>query len=69
LLAPAEKGASEINVEKGLDLVAGDRIALLPTSYQNDASDDCHVTAYDALTGIVKINRSRDTQKDSDATL
>ena len=69
MLAPAEKGASEITVEKGLDLVAGDRIALLATSYKQDAADDCHVTAYDATTGIVKINRSRDTKVDNDATL
>ena len=69
LLAPAEKGASQITVEKDLDLVAGDRIGLLPTSYNFTASDDCVVIEYDPATGIVKIDRSRDIKVDNDATL
>jgi hypothetical protein len=69
LLAPAEKGATEITVEKDLDLVAGDRLALLPTSFEPTASDDVHVSEYDALTGIVKIDRSRDLAVDNEAGL
>jgi len=69
LLAPAEKGATQITVEKGLDLVKGDRLALLPTAYEQTASDDVHVTEYDAATGIVKIDRSRDIKVDNDAGL
>ena len=52
LLAPAERGATSITIEPNLDLVEGDRVALLPTSYDNEASDDCHILAYDPLTGI-----------------
>lgn len=33
LLRPAEKDSNEIWVETGLDLVAGDRLALMPTAY------------------------------------
>jgi len=59
LHAPAEKGATEITVEKDLDLVAGDRLGLLPTSFCNDCGDDIHVKEYDASTGIVKFERDR----------
>jgi len=51
LLHPALKGATEILIEKGMDLVPGDRIALLPTSYENTASDDVTVSTYDNATG------------------
>lgn len=51
LLRPALKGATEILIEKGMDLVPGDRIALLPTSYENTASDDVTVSTYDTATG------------------
>jgi hypothetical protein len=69
LLAPAEKGATSITVEKGLDLVEGDRVALLPTSYDNVASDDCHIKAYDPATGVAQIDRSRDVKVDNEAGL
>lgn len=52
-----------------MDLVAGDRIALVPTSYENTASDDCHITEYDIATGIAKIDRSRDIKVDKKAGL
>jgi len=69
LLAPAEKGATQITVEKDLDLVAGDRLALVATSYDNTAADDVHVVDYDIVTGIVKIDRSRDIKVDNEAGL
>lgn len=59
LHAPAEKGATEITIEKDMDLVPGDRLGLLPTSYEPTAGDDVHVIAYDATTGVTKIERSR----------
>jgi parallel beta-helix repeat protein len=34
-----------------MDIVAGDRLALLPTSFDNMASDDVFVKSYDTLTG------------------
>ena len=55
LLHPALKGATEILIEKGMDLVPGDRIALLPTSYENTASDDVTVSTYDTATGSATI--------------
>jgi hypothetical protein len=43
-----------------MDLVQGDRLALLPTSFDNIASDDVFVTAYDNTTGNVTIDRPLD---------
>ena len=40
-----------------MDLEAGDRLALLPTSYDNMASDDVFVTEYDNNTGIASLDR------------
>jgi hypothetical protein len=42
---------TEIYVEPGLDWVVGDRIALGPTSFAHDRSEDNFVTAYDIETG------------------
>lgn len=39
-----------------MDIAPGDRLALLPTSYQNDASDDVIVETYDSATGVVTVN-------------
>jgi hypothetical protein len=47
--------ATEIYVESGLDWVAGDRIALGPTSFAHDRSEDNFVTAYDIETGKVTL--------------
>lgn len=47
LLAPALNGANQITVEINLDLVPGDRIALLPTGFSSHAGDDVIVNAYD----------------------
>lgn len=49
------KDATEIIVEAGLDWVPGDRIALGPTSYTHDRSEDNFVTAYDILSGKVTL--------------
>lgn len=57
LRAEALKGATELLVEPGLDMVAGDRLALLPTSYDSRASDDVFVTSYDNVTGKVNLDR------------
>jgi parallel beta-helix repeat protein len=56
LLAEAKKGENSITVETGLDWVAGDRIALLATSYDRTASDDVFIESYDNTTGILKLN-------------
>jgi hypothetical protein len=39
-----------------LDIVPGDRLALLATSYENMASDDVVVKTYDATTGLVTVH-------------
>jgi hypothetical protein len=48
LVEPALKGSDEFIVEPGLDMVAGDRLGLLPTSYDPEAIDDVFVTSYDS---------------------
>lgn len=58
LREPALKGSNEILVDTGLDMVPGDRLALLPTSYDPKASDDVFVTSYDNETGRVVLNSS-----------
>ena len=59
LLAPAKKGDTQIIIEPDLDFVNGDRIALLPTSTENMASDDVLIVDYDSTTGQAKIDRVR----------
>jgi len=53
LTAPALKGSNEFYVDTGLDLFAGDRLGLLPTSYSPSTVDDVFVTSYDNTTGKV----------------
>jgi len=55
LHAEAFKDTTEIIVESGLDWVAGDRIALAPTSFVHDYSEDNVVTAYNNETGVVTL--------------
>jgi hypothetical protein len=55
---PANKGATNFTVEKGLDFRAGDRVALLATSYENMAGDDVIIESYDATTGLITVNSS-----------
>ena len=43
-----------------MDIVPGDRLALLPTSYDNMASDDVFVSSYDNETGITILDRGLD---------
>jgi hypothetical protein len=52
LRAPAPRGATSITIEPNLDFVAGDRLALLPTSYTYTASDDVTLTSYTKATGV-----------------
>ena len=47
-------------VDTGLDLVPGDRLALLPTSFASEAKDDVFVKTYDNSTGLVTLNSSLD---------
>jgi hypothetical protein len=56
----ALKGDNEILIGKGMDLVPGDRLALLPTSFENTASDDVFVETYDIVTGKTVLNRELD---------
>ena len=51
LRAEVHRNDTQILIEAGLDLVSGDRLALLPTSYAPDAADDVFVKTYDNLTG------------------
>jgi len=51
------KGDNNITIAKGMDIVPGDRLALLPTSYDNMASDDVFVSSYDNETGITILDR------------
>jgi hypothetical protein len=51
----ANKGDTEIYVETDLDLVAGDRIALMATSYKFDVGEDFIIRDYDSTTGLVTL--------------
>ena len=53
----ALKGEKEIMIDPGMDIVKGDRLALLPTSFDNMASDDVFVESYDNETGKAVIDR------------
>lgn len=56
LTQPALKGENTFVVETGLDWVEGDRLALLPTSYQWNAWDELFVVSYDAETGVTVVD-------------
>lgn len=58
LEAPANKGATNFTIEKGLDFVTGDRLALLTTSYHHEAGDYVVVVSYDNTTGVVQVAES-----------
>lgn len=60
LLREAKKGENKILIEKGMDITPGDRLALLPTSFDNIASDDVYVTSYDNETGETGLDRKLD---------
>ena len=57
LRAEVHRFDTQILVDAGLDLVPGDRLALLPTSYAPDAADDVFVKSYDNTTGLVTLDR------------
>jgi len=44
-------------IDLGMDIVKGDRLALLPTAYDNMASDDVLVESYDNETGKAVLDR------------
>jgi hypothetical protein len=46
---------TEIYVETGLDLVAGDKIALAPTGLKHDAGENQVVASYDSETGKITL--------------
>jgi len=52
------KGAKEFKIDANLEIFPGDRLGLLPTSYDPHAIDDVFVQEYDNTTGIVKINET-----------
>ena len=56
LLAPVDKGVSSITVETGLDFVAGDRIALASTGFNNEDGEDFVITSYDSATGVTALS-------------
>jgi len=56
----ANKGDTGFFVEPGLDWVAGDRLGLLPTSYQWDTFDEVFIESYDSETGEVVADRTLD---------
>jgi hypothetical protein len=56
LFQEANKNDKEIKVEPGLDLVVGDRIALLATSYKFDVGEDVMISSYDNTTGLVTLD-------------
>ena len=58
LEAPANKGATNFTIEKGLDFVTGDRLALLATSYYQAGGDYVVVVSYDNTTGVVQVAES-----------
>lgn len=51
LREPVGKGANSFIVEAGLDIVPGDRLGVLPTSYDPYTIDDVFVSYYDSITG------------------
>jgi hypothetical protein len=53
LTAEAWKKDKEIYVEPGLDWVAGDRIAIAPTSFEFKAAEDAFIAEYDSETGKI----------------
>jgi len=55
LHAEANKGDKEILVETGLDLVAGDRIALAATSFKYEAGEYFTISSYDGETGKITL--------------
>jgi hypothetical protein len=58
LRAEVKKGDKEILVETGLDLVPGDRVAILASSYAHDTSDDVFIETYNNETGKVTLGGS-----------
>jgi hypothetical protein len=57
LLETANLGDDFLVVEAGLDLVEGDALGLLPTGMDFMEYDYAWVTAYDAETGVISIDR------------
>jgi len=55
LVASTAKGDTTITVAPGLDWVAGDKLGLLPTSFNQLASDEGEIVSYDAATGLVTL--------------
>jgi hypothetical protein len=57
LRAEVHRFDTQITIDPGLDIVPGDRLALLPTSYAPEAADDVFVKSYDISTGLVTLDR------------
>ena len=57
LRAEVHRNDRTILIDSGLDIVPGDRLALLPTSFAPNAADDAFVQSYDNSTGLVTLDR------------
>jgi hypothetical protein len=55
LTQEANMNDKDIYVETGLDLVAGDKIALIPTGLKFDASENQVIASYDSETGKITL--------------
>jgi len=51
------QGDTEIYVETLLDWVEGDRIAIAPTSFKYEASEEALISSYDRETGKVTLTQ------------
>jgi hypothetical protein len=60
LVASVKKGDTTITVAPDLDLVKGDKIGIVATSYWHSANDLRTVEAYDIKTGVITLNKALD---------
>lgn len=56
----AARGDTKISVSSGLDWQTGDKIGLLPTGKKHFESDYAVIQSYDAVTGLVTLDRPLD---------
>ena len=56
LTAEAQKGATSVTVEPGLDWVAGDLLGFAPTASQWTHSETATVTSYNSSTGALVLS-------------
>ena len=61
LTSSVNKGDKEFVIAPGLEIVKGDLLAIAPTGYFFEASDEVIVDSYDNTTGKVTIVKGLDT--------